>query len=335
MKTRISYEVLRHPTSQSTLEKLKQEGNYIIGAEVTDTSLKGLLDQNIDPQHTDKRIDTCATDAAFKQFESIIREAGDRPIALVTNKADLDSIGAMAILTMAAENRIEALKTAGVEDRVKDINDYDNFTTTEKWTPKNRAETVHRGDKVGGINTAVNDNQLTLKARVEMMENYLISGVQPLEYIEKYKDELNQIEQALESKDIMIHVVSAKGYNIAVVKSSYSKGLELGYSEAPIVIAYDEKFAPNKAITPHLKYTICQYTDQSRVNFIKFAECLNEKDPVVKDSGKKWGGSPNIIGSPQGLSPLLSLDDIQGALIDNLLPLNETEALGNIEEMAS
>ena len=93
---KIEYLVLRGSNSKEILEKARAEGKYIVGLEVTDTTLQPLHDLNIDPQHTgniEKRIDTSAIDYVSKNIVTVLKEAGNKDLLFTTNRADLDSIG--------------------------------------------------------------------------------------------------------------------------------------------------------------------------------------------------------------------------------------------------
>jgi hypothetical protein len=77
----------------------------------------------------------------------------------------------------------------------------------------------------------------------------------------------------------------------------------------PIAVVYNPEMpGPNG---PYKKYTICQYT-AGYIDLQKLSRLLNELEPG-------WGGSPTIIGSPQGESSKLDYYDIRRLMWDCII----------------
>jgi len=112
---------------------------------------------------------------------------------------------------------------------------------------------------------------------------------------------------ALERGDIKIELV-ADG-RVAYVETTHMAGTSLGYTQAPIVVAFNPHFKQGQG-AEYEKYTVCQY-DGSWIdlNGAK-SELASLEVDAGGDSASNWGGSPTIIGSPQGRSSKLSKDQI-------------------------
>ena len=96
---------------------------------------------------------------------------------------------------------------------------------------------------------------------------------------------------------------------IAVVESTHKAAINpVGYSLAPLVVALNPEFQP-RADTPAVrKFTIAQY-QAGHVDMAAVANELNQLEPTSTEKSK-WGGSPTIIGSPQGVSSALTVDQV-------------------------
>jgi len=78
-------------------------------------------------------------------------------------------------------------------------------------------------------------------------------------------------------------------------------GMELGYRNAPAVVAINPRFQLQGG-EPYEKYVIAQYT----MGYIDLKAVAQELSQLEQG----WGGSPTIIGSPQGKSSTLSREQI-------------------------
>ena len=295
------------------------------GIEVTIPELAAQCDWNIDPQHSDNNSDlaaievACTTTAAtckncgnaihpnindggrykctYCSYESIYTES------LATIRPDLDSVGAMAVLTMRL-NQIEFSEQT--RERIKLVADSDKFvkgewqaqplpTTENPWNDKNAsAESSH---KLATIAAYVADHTKTLDDRVKTMIMWLVDGFEPATHRERVEIERQNLIHALQSGKIKY----VKKDNVAVVETDHRAATMIGYSLAPIVIAKNPKFSFNGS-EPIVKYTICQYKD----GYVNLKAVFSELSEI--ETG--WGGSPTIGGSPQGISSQLKINDI-------------------------
>ena len=310
MSKKIEYLVFRGSNSKEILEKAKAEGKYIIGLEVTDKSLQSLHDLNIDPQHTDnieKRIDTSAIDYVLKNITKVLKGAKeDQSLLLTTNRADLDSIGAMTLLTMANEGRIAEAKDIDVVVRVEEINKYDNYTNGSQWKRQEVKEAVRTNEKYGAINKAVMDFTNSVENRIKIMEEWLKKGSVPEKYVSQSDTEMKSLWFSIEDGSTEIKVED----KIAIVKSNHLKGLDIGYAKSPVVIAYNDKFKQPGQEQVQLKFTIAQYPNYKIINFDKAKADLNSQDKLVK-TGNEWGGPANLLASPMHTGSGLGIDEIK------------------------
>lgn len=308
MKEKVHYEELRPTSAKAALEKLKQDGYYVVGLEVTEPALQELVDVNIDPQHSgEKRTDTSAIDFSYKNFKSVLEKTQGKPIAFVTSKADLDSIGAMAILTMALEGRTDELSSTGVEGEVSLINKFDNYKLEENRLEKTLEQAIRDTRILGGIDTAVEDYNIPVLERVKLIEKFLKSGEQPSKYVTEYDNTIEQIIQSCANGTTTIKL-HEKGFTVA--ESPYMKALDMGYTQSPVVVACNKNFDPRETGTAQVKVTIGQHPSAQLIDFSKLIKDLNAVEPSYEENKNQWGGSSTIFGSPVGTGTLLDLKQI-------------------------
>jgi|GEM_PF-3366946 len=308
MKEKVHYEELRPASAKASLEKLKQDGYYVVGLEVTEPALQELVDVNIDPQHSgEKRTDTSAIDFSYKNFKSVLEKTQDKPIAFVTSKADLDSIGAMAILTMALEGRTDELSLTGFEGKVSLINKFDNYKLEENRLEKTLEQAIRDTRILGGIDTAVKDFKISVLERVKLIEQFLKTGEQPPKYVAEYGTTIEQIIQSCADKTTTIEL-HEKGFT--VVESPHMKAFDMGYTQSPLVVACNKKFDPRETGKTQVKVTIGQHPSAQLIDFNELIKDLNAKEPSYVEKVNQWGGSSTIIGSPVNTGTLLDLEQI-------------------------
>jgi len=286
----------------------------VYGVEVTVPALAGQCVENIDPQHTDGNANLCAIELA------VTKQLPEEGSTLATIRADLDSIGAMAVMSdrmefgfnneYSIQESIDEGFFKGLEDflyRIDKVAEADRFAhggypgpkplpTIENPWPEGRSE-------LSAIAAAVADFKTPLADRVAMMGNWLTSGEEPAKYRDQVEKERLDLVNALEYGKICYDVIADKdgGSDVAVVESSHRAATTVGYLLAPVVIAYNPEFRQGPG-EPYKKYTICQFEDKF-VDIKAVREELNELEPG-------WGGSSTIIGSPQGVSSQLKIEDI-------------------------
>jgi len=286
----------------------------VYGIEVTIPALAEQCEGNIDPQHTDGNVNLCAIELA------VTKQLPEEGSILATVRADLDSIGAMAVLSNRLEFGFDTERSMqdgidegyykGLEDflyRIDKIAESDKFAhggyPGPRPLPTHENPWADGSSELGAIAAAVADFKTPLADRVAVMGKWLVSGEEPTKYREQVEQDRLNLINALESGEIHVNVISARDgvSDIAIVECSHRAATTVGYLRAPVVIACNPKFkqGPGEA---YKKYTICQFEDKF-VDIKAVREELNALEPG-------WGGSPTIIGSPQGVSSQLSIEDV-------------------------
>jgi hypothetical protein len=268
------------------LNEWKNEGFTLIGFEVTVPEQSALLDLNIDPQHSGGDASKSCIEEVFGTHWDI----NNSEVVCLTSRADLDSVGGMAIY--AALNTSDQDISISFRDRVSLVHQADCFQYGA-WSPQPLFTQGYEKSELAAIARAVSDFKMPLETRVRWMTDWLNSGTEPDGYRAAYEKEGQQIKKALESGETKVDVYDY----IAVVQSSLRAATSIGYAQAPVVIALNEQF-PSKNGT-YRKFTICQYSDE----FIDMNKIVAELQALEPG----WGGSPSIIGSPQGESSILAM----------------------------
>ena len=213
-----------------------------MGIEVTVPALAERCDQgNIDPQHTKSQsLARCAIEmAAVMQLPA----PGTR---LVTVRADLDSVGAMAVLEIRRryEHETAMLAWAGYHARVEQVIKADTFNNGS-WPGARPMPTIlefNEGEGLAGIARAVSDFHATIEIRVAAMMNWLIDGDAPPAHEREARREHESMVSALESGAIDVKSYRARKFPIAVVTSQHRSAMSIGYRVAPVVIAINPSF---------------------------------------------------------------------------------------------
>ena len=86
-----------------------------------------------------------------------------------------------------------------------------------------------------------------------------------------------------------------------MVESTHRAATLVGYALAPVVVALNPAFKLGGG-DAHKKFTVCQYT----AGYVDLRAVVAELASM--EAG--WGGSPTIIGSPQGVGSTLTIDDV-------------------------
>jgi hypothetical protein len=286
---------------------------------------------NIDPQHAGQNADLAAIEAAMNT---------DLPpdgATLVTIRADLDSVGAMALLAMRSRGSPHFFPGACPEcggtgmmfdgeaqapcqhcsrggwnpevvDRISAIAESDKFSrggwqpralpTAEK--PWDETTASAEGSRpLAAIAAAVADFKVSLAERVAVMERWLLAGEEPAAYRARVDAERAEMIRALGSGEIQTS--TAADGRIAVVESTHRAATAVGYAMAPVVVAKNPDFRLGGGAA-HTKFTVCAF--EARWADIKSALAeLAKLEPG-------WGGSPTIGGSPQGVSSSLTTEQV-------------------------
>lgn len=313
-------------------EQIFARGN-VLGIEVTIPAFVRRCDLgNIDPQHTGADIHTSAIEAALNW------PLPSGEVTMFTVRADLDSIGAMAVLAWRLHaNDVMRADLADLGDRsqfwgldltswkpnelslerIRLVGEVDRFGTSswpgtsELPTQDNRWPTgcgsLDSTRRTAVMQAVCLDARLSVAKRVELVWAWLQNGEEPTEYVARVESARDSMISALEHGEITVHLVAND--QVAVVESRHAAALQVGYSHAPVVVAINDRFVVGGS-EPHTKVTICQYGRGGKVNLgAVFAELNNLEfgDPRPKNG---WGGSPTVGGSPQGVSTNLFISTI-------------------------
>jgi hypothetical protein len=150
---------------------------------------------------------------------------------------------------------------------------------------------------LAAISAAVMDFKIPVADRVAWMECWLLTGEEPEGYRARVEKEREETLAALESgaTKTAVHM----GGKIATVVSSHRAALSIGYRMAPVVVALNPAFTfqGGPAIS---KFTVCQFT----AGYVDLKAAAAELAAI--ENG--WGGSPTIIGSPQGVGSALTIE---------------------------
>lgn len=261
---------------------------------------------NIDPQHSGENVELAAIEDAFTI------KLPPNGCTLATIRADLDAIGAMAVISIRAngiEPDVDAEGYSEFHARISMVSMTDKFArggwpgprplpSVEKLFDDSVAS-AETDSRLAPIAAAVADFKVPIAERVAWMEHWLLTGEEPTGYREKFLTERRAIAEAVTSGQIQAELV-ADG-SIARVVSTHRAATSIGYCLAPVVVALNPAFRFQGG-EPHAKFTVCQFT----------ADYVDLKAALAELSGLEqgWGGSPTIGGSPQGASSTLTIDQV-------------------------
>jgi hypothetical protein len=263
-------------------------GAATLGIEVTEDALArrcGL--GNIDPQHDGLGSKLAAIEAAANW------PLPPPGAMLVTIRPDLDSLGAMAVLTYRAEGRLltPPMKTRIAEAAKADRFDRGPWPGPLPWptTPEDLVNDLC-GDDSGILSAATRNEKMALDSRVRLALDWLVSGIVPDTYRRAPLERAGRLLRAIREGNLLADTTEAPGRMVEVV-TTVDGALAVGYRLAPVVVALNPWFAfPGGAIGP--KYTVAQYAPG-------YAD-LDAALAVLLELEPGWGGSRTIKGSPQG-----------------------------------
>ncbi len=300
------------PIAQEANEKVFSN-RPVYGIEVTVPALAKRCVVNIDPQHT-------GGDASLAAIElAMTVELPAEETTLATVRADVDSLGAMAIFSLRAKGA--SLEPA--KERIVKVAASDRFArggwpgpqplpTWENPWPDSREEgilgPVEGTRALAAIAAAVSDFKVPLADRVAVMERWLLTGEEPQQYRDEVEKERRDMIIALEIGQIKVETRS--NGRIAVVESTHRAGTSIGYCLAPVVIARNPEFRFAGG-EPHVKFTISAFEQKYADTRSALAEL------ATMEAG--WGGSPTIGGSPQGVSSKLTVEQVV-SVVEKYLP---------------
>lgn len=273
--------------------------NPVYGIEVTVPALAKRCTFNLDPQHTGGDANRAAIE------DALTAELPSEGSTLATIRADLDAIGTMAIFNLRAKG--ESLESA--MDRINMVATADKFarggysgpkplpTRSNPWDES--SATAESSRPLAAIAAAVMDFKVPMADRVSTMEQWLFIGDEPSQYRAQVEKERLDMITAMETGQIKSETRSDN--RIAVVESTHRAATSVGYSLAPVVVALNPSFKQGPS-EPYKKFTICAFEAQ----FADIKSALAEL--AMLEAG--WGGSPTIGGSPQGISSILTINQV-------------------------
>ena len=326
---------------QEKLRTLRREGYFVIGVEITIPDLAAGVDINIDPQHSGVKYwrspssniptqgDVSAIALISREGFDILRptvprEWEDQKVAFATVRPDLDAFGGIALLwwELQAPYSVQQHSSNAMRSRIQAIHNSDTFSRGE-WQPRELG--TGEDSYLAAIARCVCDFKVSMRDRIEHVQRWLETGEEPAGYRAAYERESGEILSAIASgetsvKDVSQVIQGVKApivygggdYHspIVVVQSRLRAATSVGYTQAPTVVALNPAFSMGGA-PPTRKFTICQY----RPGYVDLPAVRDELASL--EAG--WGGSPTIIGSPQGLDCNLSLETVIEIVTKHLL----------------
>ena len=273
------------------------EGNNVVGIEVTVPKLAERCVVNIDPQHTGGNADVAAIE------EAVTCELPEPGSVFATVRADIDSVGAMAVLLIRSEDG-PLDDDADAMDRVRLIAESDKFANEgypgPRPLPSREAPWSGKTDEtLAAIAAQVSDFRVSFSDRVLAMKEWIKTGKESEAYRTRVNDEKQDIVNSLENGEVDYELQANS--RIAFVETTHRAATLIGYSLAPVVVAFNPSFKQHDG-DPYRKFTICTYEPKFADIGAALAE-LSELEPG-------WGGSPTIGGSPQGVSSELSKEQV-------------------------
>ncbi len=274
----------------------------VMGIEVTVPALASRCTLgNIDPQHDGSGSQLSAIEAALTCPLPL------EGATIATVRPDMDAFGAMAIIAMRADGAFQALcedqnSQYKFDCRVAYVAAADKARTDE-WAPRDLSvSVVEEAAKVAplaAIAAAVADFKVAPAERVGMAREWLLTGAEPAGYRDRYVAAQLDAARAYESGEALVLVHGS----IAAVESKHRAATTVGYAHAPVVVAVNREFRGNDSkLPPHIKYTVCQYS----AGYVDLAAALAE----LRTLEPGWGGSPVVIGSTQGETSPLTIDQV-------------------------
>lgn len=288
------------PRASEANEKIFSSGP-VYGIEVTVSALAARCVENLDPQHSGGDHDLAAIEAATTV------ELPPDGATLVTVRADLDAVGAMAVFSL----RAEGMNVDWAKYRIQWIAESDKFARGGYPGPRPLPSKTNPWPEQGilaAIAAAISDFKVPLADRVQLLKGWLLNGIDPEQYRAQVEKERQEMIAALELGAIKFET-RANG-RVCVVESTHRASTSVGYANAPVVIALNPTFRQGPG-EPYRKFTICQFS----AGYVDIKAAL--ADLSALETG--WGGSPTIGGSPQGVSSTLTTEQVVEAVVAHLL----------------
>lgn len=285
----------RHPRADANEAWL---GPLTLGIEVTEPTLAARCGLgNMDPQHGRMPLpDQAAIDLAL---DWPLPPGGSR---LVTLRADSDSVGAMAVLSLrhsgVALDRHAVARVRAISQW--DRHDHGGWLAWQRRNPPlplpaNMQDLGGPPSDIKAIRACAADSGLAMADRVAGIAKWLTSGT-----ISRRSEQLAiAFDEALlaDWNEGHIRITATPAAHLILLQSHRSAGFILGYRQAPVVIAEGQ-------VAGHRKLSIGQF-EPGWIDMAKLQMRLAKGEDG-------WGGSATMIGSPQGAASRIATADIIG-----------------------
>ncbi len=294
------------PASYEAMASLLRENSPVWGVEFTLPKLAPLLAGNIDGQHSADAPGRAAIElAAWGDLPQEIYSGTTYAIV----RPDPDALGAIAVqqlrnyyLHAYGEDLLPSPANAVLRQRITYITEQDAFQFGG-WQCPADPQVVFFGterDLFAALTLICTDRALPIEERYQRIQDWLNEG--QCEGLDVALAQVQREKQATwEDSEILLH----QG-NLIVLRAHTLGATQLAYCYAPVAVIANDQFRFPGTPGTHLKYTICQFQSGRYADLVGAARALNE----LEQSGGSWGGSPAIIGSPQGVSSTLTVEQV-------------------------
>ncbi|HXE73477.1 MAG TPA: hypothetical protein VNO81_12530 [Candidatus Nitrosotenuis sp.] len=258
--------------------------DYDLGIEVTDPGLVGGR-PNLDPQHG----------PGGSPARSAIEEALHLPLPgpgarLATLRPDPDSVGCMAVL------ECRALGLRPDPGLVRAIGRLDALGPAA-W----RLEEVRARERELRAARVICLGPGSLQEKVAFMGALLTGSCPPEQLEELYRKDLDELARA--ERELTLRWLVPE--EVLMVEGDSPRAFEVGYRYAEVVVAcnptYRRPWVPGDP--PHGKWTIARAHPGAALDIAGLTRDLAEAEPG-------WGGTANLVASPQGRTPVLPREEI-------------------------
>lgn len=260
------------------------------GIEVTDPTLAARCIGNLDPQHGQY------ASAAVSAIEAAKDMWLPRPgVTLATIRPDSDALGAMAVMAWRASG---LPIREDITDRIAKIGRMDRHDRGPWPGPRalDPMEEDWPGEALSALSAVCFDRTLSLSQRVGHVSGWLAMGRVSDTHLGAALAQRKALAESLSSGETR---VEAAGDGIALVTSVARGALQLGYRLAKLVLATNPCFHfPDGS--RGTKHTIAAW---GGCGLEDVKSCLAGHEPG-------WGGSPGILGSPQGAPSKMTQDEV-------------------------
>jgi len=286
--------ILRAGTSDGAIaHNVEFLGDYTLGVEVTQPVLAQFCFLgNIDPQHSSGGEDSSAIEEALKfDIPSNLK-------TLVTMSLDKDSIGAMAVIVLRTEGRIDDINRPLVcwigaldrgpyrdaREKHPELNEMFDRTTTD------------------AMNAIIHQDH-PLFEKVSLVGKVL-TGEMSIVEMTWWCEQIQRAEHKIFHPELYGDVA------FFYVPGEYREAREYGNREYELAVIFD----PEKKTVNGSEYRWCvvrQELPYKVFDRVGFEDAVNNAEAtkrgitreMLRDKGLEWGGPPNLIVSPSGISP--------------------------------